>query len=831
MMIRFTYCKNFATAVTLERPWPDMAKSLTTFKAYPSKEASVKRAAFVGGVRADEDKGRADGNIVSRTVATLDFDAPKGSLADIEFQLGMTLPCAFVAYSTFRHTPEAPRFRLCVPLSRPVNEADYRVVVTDIERLVELGPVDKCSFVMSQIMFLPSNREGVEPWSLRQDGEPWTVSRTEIPISVLSGTDDELGDFAAAVVAEPLDMAVAEIDALLENYPAEGKDYDEWLRVGMALYHQFRGAEDGWGRWLAWSEKSSKHNARQMRTKWRSFGGALKPVTMASIIHLAGGRRAAVEIQPTGSTYVALEAEARALRSVEDYTKLRNKVSALSETQLRGDMRMMLAGFAYDAFGKGAGMTKAVINKAFRPAKGPGRSVVDKGESGGSGPFDGPSWLADWVYCEADATFEMVSTRHSIKREAFRAKYDRMPEVLAGDVADAASFALTYCRIPTVASKMFWPGAERIFTLDNGLSHLNTYERSGAEPCDELDEEAKVVVNRFMAHVSNTVASEREQRILIDFMAYVYQNPGKRVQWALLLKGIEGNGKSYFFRVMQAVLGKQASVVSTTAIDSAFTGWAEGSVLVCIEEIRISGTNKYAILDKMKPLITNSTIAVVHKGKDEKHIPNFSSYMLFTNHSDAIPVGDNDRRYCVIFTRQTRKEDLFAQHGGVGGTEAYFRTLFDDLERRPDAFARMLLDWKVSDDFSASGRAPETDGLAAMRSMHVSEDRDSIETAIADYACAVVGPDVVDVTYLKDMVTMDGRDFPQTKAIGHILSDMGYTPVEGRRVKITKTRRDHYVWHRRGAMNLEGEVLHPNAVKALVRDFHSGDSEFSESVG
>ena len=108
-MIRFTYCKNFATAETKETEWEPFAKTLTTFKAFPSKEASVKRAAFVGGVRADEDKGRADGNIVLRTVATLDFDAPQGTLDDIEFALQLMLPCAFVAYSTFRHTPEAPR--------------------------------------------------------------------------------------------------------------------------------------------------------------------------------------------------------------------------------------------------------------------------------------------------------------------------------------------------------------------------------------------------------------------------------------------------------------------------------------------------------------------------------------------------------------------------------------------------------------------------------------------------------------------------------------------------------------------------------------------------
>ena len=64
MMIRFTYCKNFASAVTKEVEWDPFATTLMTFKAFPSKEASVRREAFVGGIRADETKGRADGNII-----------------------------------------------------------------------------------------------------------------------------------------------------------------------------------------------------------------------------------------------------------------------------------------------------------------------------------------------------------------------------------------------------------------------------------------------------------------------------------------------------------------------------------------------------------------------------------------------------------------------------------------------------------------------------------------------------------------------------------------------------------------------------------------------
>ena len=823
MMIRFTYCKNFATAVTLERPWDHMANTLTTSEAFPSKEASVKRAAFVGGVRRDETKGRADGNIAVRTVATLDFDAPTGTLDEIAFALELTMPCAFVAYSTFRHTPETPRIRLCVPLSRPVNEHEHRVVVNDIVRLVDIGAVDPCSFVMAQLMFLPSHKEGVTPWSMRRDGAAWEVNLIEVAASAPVAVDDGLDSFEAIVVAEPLDMDVAEVDALLENYPAEGKDYDEWVRVGMALYHQFRGTADGYSRWLEWSRKSPKHDPRQMRMKWRSFGGAAKPVTMASIIHLAGGRRVAVEIQPTSSTFELLEAEAMGLRTREAYTALRSRVSAMGEAQLHMDTRAMLASAAHNAFGKGAGLSLSEVKKAFKPAKG-----KDKGE-GFFGDAGAPEWAADTVYCSSENTFERVSTRHSVKPDAFRITHAGKPEVIGSEL-DAVTYLMRNSLIPCVDAKMYWPGFGPIFTDANtGLTHLNTYERDGAEPCGALDGDGQAVVDRFMAHLALTVGVERERRIVLDFMAFVYQNPGRRVQWALLLKGIEGNGKSYFFRVMQALLGRQASVVSTTAIDSAFTGWAEGSILACVEEIRISGVNKYAILDKMKPIISNDTIPVVHKGKNEKHIPNFTSYMMMTNHADAIPVGDNDRRYCVIFTRQTRKEDLFDELGGKEGASAYFGELFGDLERRPDALARFFTDFKVSADFSPAGRAPETEGLSDMRNMHVSEDRENVENALADYACDIVSQNLIDVTYLNRMASMDGKDMPMTSKLAHILSDMGFVQIEGRKVKINKAEDKHTVWFRRGSLVPSGQEMTSDMAKNMAKEFFNTEKDFSDA--
>ena len=845
-MIKITYCRNFAEAETREVDWDTFARSLSKYQVFASKDASARRAAFIGGIRADEDKGRADGNIVLRTVATVDYDALDCSVEDVEFSLTMRLDCAFVAYSTFRHTPERPRVRVCVPLSRGVTEAEHRVVVEWIISTLALGAADNCSYRMCQLMFLPSRQEGIDPFTLRQDGEPLDVdaaaiglmggARVGATINPIVVSDRGSDDLLVAVAAQPLDISDDEVVGLLENYPAEGKDYDEWLAVGMALWHQYIGAASAYTLWRDWSALCVKHDERHMRVKWASFTGSARPKTLASIIAAAGGRRGgAVEVKVGGGGFAALRAEAEGLLTLDDYGRFRNRIRALDDARLPPDTRSMLAHLAHEVYARAAGMGLRDVKSAFRYAYGGGNGRASGGglrqgddpDSGGGGglsdsdPAPRAEWLKGWVYNESMCTFERVDVRHGIKREAFRAKYDREPECVSWDT-DSATLALVKTGIPTVAGLMYWPGQERLFETE-GLLRLNSYFWSGVTPAETLqgDEDAAEVIARFMTHVGNTIADPREQRILVDWMAFVYQNPGRRVKWALLLQGIEGNGKSYFFNVMQLLLGERARVVSSGAIDSPFTGWAEGSVLVGIEEIRISGTNKYSILDRMKPLLTNDVIPVVHKGVNERHVPNFTSYMMFTNHADAIPVGENDRRYCAIFTRQTRLSDLFDQHGGREGAAEYFRVLFSGSERRADALARFLQDWPISEGFDASTRAPDTAGLHRMRSLNVSDDKDAVEAAIESHACGVVGPDLIDATWLTSVVTMDGGSMPAGRTLAHILTDMGYQQIEQRRIWVKRKTKHHYLWFR-------GGVHTDDTAKARVMEFHDSarDNDF-----
>ncbi|GFO81785.1 MAG: hypothetical protein A49_14120 [Methyloceanibacter sp.] len=64
----------------------------------------------------------------------------------------------------------------------------------------------------------------------------------------------------------------------------------EWVRVGMGLYHQFDGGDEGFQLWNDWSAEGAKYNANEMKTRWQSFAADLRntnPVTAATVVSMA----------------------------------------------------------------------------------------------------------------------------------------------------------------------------------------------------------------------------------------------------------------------------------------------------------------------------------------------------------------------------------------------------------------------------------------------------------------------------------------------------------------------------------------------------------------
>lgn len=773
----------------IELTWDELKEKLTTHKQAERKGGEFFLAGHFKGSR------RVEEEMLFRSLLTIDIDHPEMSLSDLEYQLTMNIDTAYIAYSTFQHSPVSPRIRLVIPLSAPVSPAQYRTLSRSF--CDELGvKVDSASFVPNQAMFLPSCPDLKAAWFDIGEGEPLAVE------SLVSVKESGELDLMSLIESTPLDLSTDEIDAYLLAYPAQDKEYDEWLEVGAALNHQFSGDDNGYQKWVAWSALSDKHDEKTMRAKWKSFGRVTrtgKNITFATVIHRVkenGG------IAENHSLMETLCEEAGAVSTMQEYSEFKKKLQSMNELILPQDLRGMVAARLADKFGKTQGIGKAEIKKALLPAK------KEK-----SGDIKSPDWLEPWYYVEKTCEFANSLLNYTIKREAFNAKYDRESECQILE-KPASVVALNDFKIPLVVDQMFWPGAGVTFNYE-GKQMLNSYHCSGVEPCGAIDADGQRVIDMFMDHLRFTLSDEREQRILLDWMAYVIQNPGKRVNWALLLQGAQGVGKSYFGNVMQMILGELVRNLEPTAISGRFTGWAHGALVVVVEEIRISGANRYETLDRMKPFITNKTVQIEEKGRDHRTVPNFTSYFMLTNHKDAIPLADGDRRYCVLFSRVQSEEQLFDELGGKVGAQNHFKKLFSETERRSDAMARFFLDYQISEEFSAEGRAPDTSAKQAMIDVNVSPARMLLESAIDEHQCGVINDEIIDITWLNELCESSETELPKTNAMSAILLELGFVQIKDRRTKING--KYHYVWYK------EKKELSDERVKAKVRNFFDKD--------
>lgn len=207
----------------------------------------------------------------------------------------------------------------------------------------------------------------------------------------------------------------------------------------------------------------------------------------------------------------------------------------------------------------------------------------------------------------------------------------------------------------------------------------------------------------FLTHVARMLPDPGDYAILIAYMAAVVQHKGVKFHWAPVLQGVEGNGKSMIAYVLHRVLGSHFARASGTDLGNKFFGWIISKLLIGIEDVRIS---EFAF-DTLKPLITNSNIAVQPKGLDQRTIDTCANFLFSTNHRDGIPKSRNDRRFAVFFTAQQERADLIGEMSPENISAVY-----DWLDKEGYAIVHeFLATYAIPDELNPATscrRAPDT---------------------------------------------------------------------------------------------------------------------------
>lgn len=96
---------------------------------------------------------RKNGMVLCRSMLTLDMDYGKPDIWD---EIAMLHDFKCCVYSTHKHTPESPRLRLIIPLSREVTEEEYPAVARMVAKEIGIDLFDDTTYEACRLMYWPS---------------------------------------------------------------------------------------------------------------------------------------------------------------------------------------------------------------------------------------------------------------------------------------------------------------------------------------------------------------------------------------------------------------------------------------------------------------------------------------------------------------------------------------------------------------------------------------------------------------------------------------------------------------------------------------------------
>lgn len=320
---------------------------------------------------------------------------------------------------------------------------------------------------------------------------------------------------------------------------------------------------------------------------------------------------------------------------------------------------------------------------------------------------DMPSYFKDCVYIE-DQYVAATPDGELLTPQQFRtstryggAKFMLDTEKTTRNAWEAFTESAVFTP-PTARSTCFRPEEpSRGLIYDNGRRLFNCYV-----PIDTPSQPGDP--SPFLEHMRKLLPVGVDSDLLLYWMASVIQNPGYKMQWAPLIQGCEGNGKSILIEIMiQAVGERYSHIPNAQDLANKFNAWLQNKLFIGVEEIYVA-TERRDVLDTMKPMITNRRIEIQGKGLNQVTTDNRANFMLATNHQDAIPKTENDRRYGMFFTAQQCADDLTRD----GMTEEYFTRLYDWLRSGGYAivthYLRNLAIPAAMDPARGLQRAPQT---------------------------------------------------------------------------------------------------------------------------
>jgi len=316
--------------------------------------------------------------------------------------------------------------------------------------------------------------------------------------------------------------------------------------------------------------------------------------------------------------------------------------------------------------------------KATAEAVGGGDVEVD-GQGAGFGPFKKMDPLR-YIYIAPLHRFYDIESGETLSCDAIKMLYNR--EYPGGKKSLTADKALLELLEPETgyADGFGWnpsswvrPAREALIYTDNGRRLINTWSGFALTPMPGD-------VSLWLDHADYLFPNPREREVVLDYLAFLCQQPMRKPAYFLCHRGSHRIGKDLFYRPVIEALGHKAAREVT--IDQLLNGWGNyvlGLKLVIVTEVDKMQDKKVTNALKTWVAPTAGGIRQVNlKGGRIVEQRDAMGGVMMSNKRHCIAIEPGDKRYFVtdswIEPREAdyyKEIDTWLNHGGAGAVLDY----------------------------------------------------------------------------------------------------------------------------------------------------------------
>ncbi|MEX2123262.1 MAG: primase-helicase family protein [Woeseia sp.] len=252
----------------------------------------------------------------------------------------------------------------------------------------------------------------------------------------------------------------------------------------------------------------------------------------------------------------------------------------------------------------------------------------------------------------------------------------------------------------------------------------------------------------LLAHIKDNICNGDEEHFqyLVRWMARTVQHPNKVGETAIILRGRQGTGKSFFVKEFGGLFGRHfLQVADAKFLVGSFNNHLRDCVVLFGDEAFYAGDSKHESV--LKTLVTEKTLHYEAKGIDSEQGRNFVHLLMATNSHWAVPADMDDRRFFVLDVSDKHQEDY-----------AYFRAIADEMDNGGrGALLLYLLQYDLT-GFQVRN-VPKTEALIEQQARSLDPWEEAMLEIIAvgvspDPERWRTGPEWISVTAVKDMLSV-----------------------------------------------------------------------------